>query len=667
MDKLLLFPGRSDQGVFNYLIDAEKSYLEKHACEYNPTIAAYINSAKPIKGKTQILLTALGAYEYWSYNSNGDAFPETALAYSGPEYGHKTFEEHAKIYKYHVNKDPAAAFGDVILSVYNPRYHRVELIVSLDNERAPDIRRRIEDGEDVEWSMGAKVPFDVCSICGNKAPTRKQYCEHLKYYMGRIYPPANKAAFAINTMPKFFDISYVIIGADKTAKTLLKVAKKNTAIFPSSAWLAEKMAENDKSAAIEKEVPANEPPSSYETLKDLARGIAEVKSYEQPLPTETLNYLGSQPVPKVMSTLAMLGILPKPREFQRIVLVHLGHKDAADELDRDNLCFDPMSGEDPSPNHEAALDISHRNYDGMLARKLFPFMEARSYMAPHLDKRIEIIIKRAEDAKYASDDLPTFIKVGKEDQDRRKPIGVIPMLALAASLYAVFAKKAPTEALRGLDKVIASNPGLAAALGLGLYATFNPVVKPGVKGNFIDHGHVNPDRTDIFSRMESQRQKPYMKIASLGAASKRLLLGVPLAYMGSGVLQKQREINPYAEEGRIRRFIRQYPDVVSGALIVDAVASASGRGTVGLARKFGPKVKTYLSKGLNTLKSTTATPFAKAASASEFVSNALIWPLAVGTANLPGRVVSGLFDQAVMDVSQRLLEKRTKKNSQGNI
>jgi hypothetical protein len=70
MDKLLLFPGRTDKGVFTYVIDAEKSYLEKTACEYHPTIAAYIHNAKPIKGKTQILLTALGAGEYWG------CFPE---------------------------------------------------------------------------------------------------------------------------------------------------------------------------------------------------------------------------------------------------------------------------------------------------------------------------------------------------------------------------------------------------------------------------------------------------------------------------------------------------------------------------------------------------------------------------------------------------------------
>ena len=51
MNKLLLFPGKSEQGVFTYLIDHEKGFLEKTASEYHPTIASYINAAKPIKGK----------------------------------------------------------------------------------------------------------------------------------------------------------------------------------------------------------------------------------------------------------------------------------------------------------------------------------------------------------------------------------------------------------------------------------------------------------------------------------------------------------------------------------------------------------------------------------------------------------------------------------------
>jgi len=64
-EKLLTFEGRNDRGIFTYLIDAERTHLEKTAAEYHPTIGAYINDAKPIPGKMQALLTALGAGEWW--------------------------------------------------------------------------------------------------------------------------------------------------------------------------------------------------------------------------------------------------------------------------------------------------------------------------------------------------------------------------------------------------------------------------------------------------------------------------------------------------------------------------------------------------------------------------------------------------------------------------
>lgn len=68
-----------------------------------------------------------------------------------------------------------------------------------------------------------KIPYDVCTVCGNKAPTRKQYCDHLKYEMGKIYPDGVQSC-ALNPSPKFFDSSWVIRPADRTGYMLKKVA-----------------------------------------------------------------------------------------------------------------------------------------------------------------------------------------------------------------------------------------------------------------------------------------------------------------------------------------------------------------------------------------------------------------------------------------------------------
>ena len=72
MDKLLIFPTRTDKGTFIRLLDEDRDHLSKTAAEYHPEIAAYINDPKDLPGKTQLLLTALGACEFWGPNVNGD-------------------------------------------------------------------------------------------------------------------------------------------------------------------------------------------------------------------------------------------------------------------------------------------------------------------------------------------------------------------------------------------------------------------------------------------------------------------------------------------------------------------------------------------------------------------------------------------------------------------
>lgn len=637
------------------MIDAERSYLEKTASAYHPAIGAYINSAKPIKGKTQILLTALGAGEWWGHNVNGDYFPEAALSHEGPDYGFKTFELYANVYKHHLNRphEGHQIYGKVALSVYNPLFHRVELIVHIDNAAAPDIVDRIEHGDYPDWSMGTKVPYDVCNLCLNKAPTRKQYCEHLKYYMGRIPPGYDRVAYAINDFPRFFDISQVLIGADRIAKTHMKVAHaRSPYLHISSAALADKLAEakaaaEKKVAVMDKEVPANAPPASVSSLRDLLSAIPEVKSREMPLPTEVLNRLGAAGMPAASSTLASLGILPKPQEFQRIVLISMGQRAAADALDQRNMCFDPMDGEE-SPEAEARLGLSATRFDPAIMQLLLPFMSERSYAAPHLGPRLVIMVKRA-----AAAPLPTFIKLGN-DNDERKPIGILPMLALAAGMYAVFARKAPPEAVKGIDKLVASHPGLAAAFGLGLYATFNELVKPTQKGNAVPGEHyVNPDTVDVFKRIEEQKSKPYTKVAfQVGPAAKRLFIGIPAAYMASGVLQKHKEFNPSDEEGRMKSFVRRNPDVLSGALIADALLSLHGKGTHGLVKRFAKSAALA-----NEIMGDDV--LSKTASAQEFLTNAVIPALALGKVNLPGRIVGGLFDQAALEVSKKFLDRNS--------
>ena len=257
LTKQILYRGRDDQGnvLCQPILGEASSFLEKTAApqwrpsNLHPVIQRHIKDgtiSKTDRG-IYVLVSALGAAEYWGSNVNGDSFPEAALVHSPDdwlkkplqemqdigkkwEYGYPTFMN-AHPYKHHVNKDPTRAFGHVVLSVWNPKMHRVELVIFLDKELckkhgAEDVYERIENGEFPDVSMGCKVPYDRCSICDHKSKTTKDYCFHAKNEMNKIYPDGRKVC-VINDFPKFFDISFVFIGADKSAKMLAKLASVN--------------------------------------------------------------------------------------------------------------------------------------------------------------------------------------------------------------------------------------------------------------------------------------------------------------------------------------------------------------------------------------------------------------------------------------------------------
>lgn len=92
-----------------------------------------------------------------------------------------------------------------------------------------------------------------CTICGNRAATRREYCDHLKYEMGKIYPDGTQSA-ALNPKPKFFDSSWVIRPADRTGLMLKKVAREAAYEIRTASYDLGEMAENlrAKAAALGK-------------------------------------------------------------------------------------------------------------------------------------------------------------------------------------------------------------------------------------------------------------------------------------------------------------------------------------------------------------------------------------------------------------------------------
>jgi len=446
--------------------------MGKTAAPLLPSVKSLLENIKSSPRKIVILVNALGAGEYWGSNINGDYFPEVALLHKGSDYGYETFRT-AGLFKHHVNKDPSRSFGTILLSVWNDMMKRVELVIEIDRDKAfevgaVDVCDKIDQGIFPDVSMGCKVPYDLCSYCTDwkryetaKATfdphvhksiadavlavhkqqpirgisvTRNDYCEHLRKALNKIMPNGVKN-YAINDYPRFFDISVVFIGADKTAKVMAKLASVGAGEAVPSWRVAEDEGYlPDVEEQMEKAAHAVELPDgsgfftgTVDTKKPIGHlkpraKVAEIKSGEiekditpsqfggkavsarPDLPNEVLDRLGSSDLSEALSTPAMMGMLLKPREFQRITIIHMGNKPLADELDRHSMVFGPTD------DVESPGEMGSEHMSDVLKKILLPFMEDKSFLEPIAKRRmVRITIMggpkgEPEDEKIASSD-----------------------------------------------------------------------------------------------------------------------------------------------------------------------------------------------------------------------------------------------------------------------
>lgn len=683
MDKLLTFQTSTDKGIFLYTVGEgrDKGYLEKTASsQFHPEISNYINIAKKIPGKTQVLLTALGAGEFWGSNVNGDYFPENSLKNTTDQYGYKTFEKFAKVYKHHVNKDPDKSYGDVALSVWNDKMKRVELIVVLDDAKAPDLVEKVNSGEYPEVSMGCKVPYDVCSICSNKAKTRAEYCDHLRYHMNKVPPGHAKKAYAINTLPRFFDISFVLIGADRIAAVMKKVASAHPQYGLSSAQIAEKQVLGNseqlsgirsgfekvafglskekvaakkiaekKFAEIEKEVPSNIKPEVVQSLeKKIGEGSNLLQSLEPDFSQDLVIKITAGPkgmgtLNRILSTLSILGVVPKQREFQDIALRALGREDLAQDYASKGLLFDPSA--QLSPSQECAcqkhMDLSPRNFDGDVFEFVRPYLEDRSYSKPLLEKRIIRLVKLAEQGKLEYPNTE-HVKMAQPENER-KPISALPMMLTLAGLYAALGEKAPEVAKSGIDKLLGKHPGIALAVGMGAIAGFGALTQRNVMGKYDFNPDTGPIHDPNMTWQDQIRQKNLNPLTKTSGVASRLFIGVPSLYMASGIKSVQKARDPNYEEGAVGSFIRKNPDIASGLLVGEAMA--------------GYPITGKIKKGLSLLR--------KTASLEEDLKSTAVFSLAFPGASLPVRAASTLIDQGIIAGIDKLLSKKNQKKKEG--
>jgi hypothetical protein len=201
--------------------------------------AEKLNQVKFASDEIPVHMIAIGATEDYGPNRNADGFTRAAC-----QQHHNTFEKFAKFYRDHLNKDPAKSYGVVKVAAWNEPMKRIELICALNGSKEAAARNgglladremeKLARGEDIGVSMACKIPFDVCSSCGNHARTRAEYCDSvenggmckaggLKHNLGRVLENGH-ILHADNPDPTFFDISHVFRPADRIAYIFGKVA-----------------------------------------------------------------------------------------------------------------------------------------------------------------------------------------------------------------------------------------------------------------------------------------------------------------------------------------------------------------------------------------------------------------------------------------------------------
>lgn len=523
-------------------IDAAADFFSmgKTAAPLLPEVQQFLDKLKPDHNKIYVLVNALGAGEYWGSNINGDYFPEPSLIHEGPDFGYKTFYN-AHPFKHHVNKDPAKSFGDVVLAVWHPDMKRVELIIAIDRMKAKqlgaeDVCDKLDKGMFPDVSMGCKVPYDLCSICTDwkkyrkaqatfnpnlhpsvgkavlayhmrdpirgLSPTRDDYCDHLRHQLNRILPDGRKV-YMINTYPRFFDISFVFIGADKTAKVMAKLAMAYPGwannVVPSW-YVAESLGyeqpttdkEFEKAASagrfsnqqrlIEmayKDIVGRTPPkviprtisqikgkekkSGVEFVRDRLReksashakwaeiiksivpsqfgGKASAVLDRPPrdLPNDVLDQLGQGDLSSALSTPSTMGMILKPREFQRITIIRLGRRPLADDLDRRGLVFGPTDEEDQS------IPMGRHHFGHGLMRALLPHMGERSCFEPVMRRKL---VRITICAKPELEDDPEPREAENDE-----------LLNKISAAYNGYLDRV-VDCLRGSEEVVEENPEL---------------------------------------------------------------------------------------------------------------------------------------------------------------------------------------------------------------
>ena len=475
IEKEIVFSHESEDTTIEKINPGEVELEKVASNEISDEIQDYItNHIQKDPNYLYVLVCALGAGEVWGDNINSDYFEEEEIKNS-----YKTFEEVGHVFTHHKNKDPKNSKGDILLAHWNDRMHRVELIVKIDRRKAPKICKDIDNGKMWDVSMGCRVPYDVCSVCGNVAKTTKDYCTHVKNHKGKVLPDGRKV-YMINKKPTFFDISFVYVGADEIAKTLRKIASAR-----------------DKRASIDKDLPGEViSTDAAQIAASVMKDFEKIKRFERRIPNQLLDRLSNFDFLDVLTTLLSLGIALRPEEFQRIYFNKIGEN--PDFYEKRNICISPDVGVQPDERFNPFNgDISIK-----VVRRAFPVMPERSAYKDYLYPRL---------IKMANRRQP------RQSQGVKKHLAV-PAVIGGSALYKRYLDEIPQGTAEGVDKKIKDNPWMLPVLGTGAIAAMRGADQKG-----------------------KQDQRFHEKTA--GNLGGRAMVGIPAAYLASSIAKDSNSNN----------------------------------------------------------------------------------------------------------------------------
>ena len=451
MIKTSVFSGLSESGptVAPLLEKSDGAFERLVESGLLPEVVAFVGDLEPRRDSLNVLVSAVSAVERWGPNINSDGFSEAALKhrpnvwsgvplYDKPAamsfpYGFPTFYQ-ARPFAHHRNSDPSRCLGAVTFAAWNNQMKRVELVVRLDRELCErfggmGIWQRLLSGKHIDVSMGCRVPWDRCSICTDMrayrraldsydpalhkhpgeavrivhkrlqaergsgirgiALERKEYCECMRRTPGKILPDGRQV-FVHNDFPAFHDISLVFVGAERVAKVLLflpSAPEERRSEPPPGLSLPTSIgaAPVEKTADMQKRVDG----ASGAAGPDGAAAVRALSEREPDLPSAVLDELATAPLPNAVASATALGIVLKPKEFQRVVLVRHGESVLASALERARCVFpEPSCVREFPPGEVVARFVA----------LLLPLMESRSFCAPYLSGRLSMHFGRPGDA-----------------------------------------------------------------------------------------------------------------------------------------------------------------------------------------------------------------------------------------------------------------------------